>query len=61
MTSNWYPHKVGLKSYVKVASSSVIRPKKVKSCPICVNGQRRDAKTHEMRDCLVCKGTGKIL
>lgn len=29
-------------------------------CPICKKGKRVDAKTGIERNCLACKGTGKI-
>ena len=29
-------------------------------CPVCVKGERRDAKTLEIRKCVACRGTGWI-
>lgn len=63
MTHYWYPGKEKPKDfkYVRVMPKPKVNRSKNSSCPICFNGQRMDAKTHVLRECVACNGTGKIV
>src|SRR5690606_21520090 len=60
---NWYPNHDTSRFRKKLPTRKLPMPEKPETltCPVCIGrGRRIDAKTKHMRDCVACKGEGRV-